>query len=52
MRDLKTLPSSAADGLDAYIKGSSLIEAQRAPGKGLENQRVFMGFDAGFMANS
>ncbi|CAL1157219.1 unnamed protein product [Cladocopium goreaui] len=27
VRDLKTLPISAADSLDAYIKGSSLIEA-------------------------
>lgn len=38
VRDLKTLPSSAADSLDAYIKGSSLIEARRLFEKGWENQ--------------
>ena len=39
MRDLKTLPSSAADSLDAHIKGSSLIEARRLR-KGLGNSMV------------
>ena len=38
VRDLKTLPSSAADSLDAYIKGSSLIEARRLFEKAWENE--------------